>query len=178
MGIVPHVPSTYGRKSLTTVAAYRKEGTIMLLTHRTPMRFSALIAAAAAAFALTACGQRNDETVGQKVDAAIADARNATAGMRADAKAVANEARQGATKAADAMTSGAKDVTITAKVNAALAADDKLSAIAIDVDTEDGRVSLNGNAPDAQSKARATSLASAVEGVVAVDNRLSVRPRS
>jgi osmotically-inducible protein OsmY len=148
----------------------------MLMTHRT--RLTALMAAVAAALALTACDRPNNETVGQKVDGAIADTKNATAGMRADAKEAAHDVKQGVTKAAGDMATGAKDVTITAKVNAALAADDKLSAIAIDVDTKDGHVSLNGDAPDAQSKARATSLASAVEGVVAVENHLTVKPQS
>ena len=37
-----------------------------------------------------------------------------------------------------------------------------------------GRVALNGTAPDATTRDRAKTLAAAVDGVVAVDNRLTV----
>jgi hyperosmotically inducible protein len=67
------------------------------------------------------------------------------------------------------------DATITAEVKSALAADPKLSAMKIDVDTDKGVVTLTGPAPDEQSKARATQIASASKGVVRVENRLEVR---
>ena len=81
-------------------------------------------------------------------------------------------------KAAEVMARDATDAAITAKVTAALAADDRLSALGIDVDTTDGRVALSGTAPDAASRDRATVLAQAVEGVVEVENRLTVRSQS
>ena len=70
------------------------------------------------------------------------------------------------------------DTAITTKVNAALAADDQLSALKIDVDTEAGNVELTGTAPDAASRERATTLAAAVDGVVTVENRLTVAKNS
>jgi hypothetical protein len=123
-------------------------------------------AAVAALLALSACDQRNDRTVGETVDKGIATAKS----EMKDAK----EATKGA--AAD-VGAAAKDATITTKVNAALVADDKLKALKIDVDTKDGKVVLTGTAPDPASRDRAATLAKAVDGVVDVDNRLSVQSK-
>ena len=112
-----------------------------------------------ATLALVACNARDNTTAGQKVDSAIAGAK------------------AGATQAANTVSAAATDATITTKINAALAADDKLKALKIDVDTSNGRVVLAGTAPDADSKARATTMAKAVEGVVDVDNRLTVESK-
>ena len=134
--------------------------------NRTP-QLAFLVAAVAATLSLAACNKPGQETVGQKVDGSIAEVKSATKELGADASAAA-------TKAVDAVSGTAKDLAITAKVNAALAADDKLSAISVNVDTAGGRVVLNGSAPDATSRDRAKTLAAGVEGVVAVDNRLTV----
>ena len=134
--------------------------------NRTP-QLAFLVAAVAATLSLAACNKPGQETVGQKVDGSIAEVKSATKELGADASAAA-------TKAIDAVSGTAKDLAITAKVNAALAADDKLSAISVNVDTTGGRVALNGSAPDATSRDRAKTLAAGVEGVVAVDNRLTV----
>lgn len=72
------------------------------------------------------------------------------------------------------MSDKVKDAAITTAVNAKLAQDKSLSALRIDVDTVNGRVSLRGTAPDAAARERATTLASAVDGVVSVDNQLTV----
>ena len=66
------------------------------------------------------------------------------------------------------------DTTITAKVNTALAADDKLHALQIAVDTHNGQVTRRGMPPDTQSRDRAVALASAVEGVKQVNNQLVI----
>jgi hyperosmotically inducible periplasmic protein len=121
------------------------------------LRLSALAAAVLATLSLAACDKPAGTTAGQKVDSVIADTKEASS------------------QAADAVKTGATDATITTKINAALAADDKLSALKINVDTANGRVTLNGTAPDATSRDRATTLAAAVEGVMSVDNRLAVQ---
>jgi hyperosmotically inducible periplasmic protein len=140
-----------------------------MTTQRTDMlRLGAVTAAVAAALSLAACNRADESTAGQRVDGAVADARKAT-------KDAAQEVKQAGAQAADTVKSGAMDATITTKINAALAADDKLSAIKIDVDTSNGRVVLNGSAPDAVSRERATTLAAGVEGVSSVDNRLAVK---
>jgi hyperosmotically inducible protein len=128
---------------------------------------SLLATALAATLALAACGPRDNTTAGQKVDEAVAGAKS---GM--------NDAKRAGSEAATSVASTATDVTITTKIKAALAADDQLKAIKIDVDTSNGKVVLTGSAPDAGSRERATTLAKAVDGVVAVDNRLAVDAKS
>lgn len=144
-------------------------------------RYTALAAAALAATLLVACGEREDATVGQRVDGAVDSTQSAGAELRADAKeagqdlkAAGNDAGDKLSSAGDKMAIGAADVAITAKVNAALAGDTQLSALRINVDTHNGLVELKGTAPDAAARDRATMLASAVEGVVKVENRLTV----
>ncbi|MDP1685196.1 MAG: BON domain-containing protein [Hydrogenophaga sp.] len=120
-----------------------------------------MIAAAAATVLIAACGEKlDDSTVGQQIDNSSATVQSAATEMKNDAQVAAN------------------DMAITTKVNAALAADDQLSALKIDVDTEAGNVALTGTAPDEASRARATTLTAAVDGVVTVDNRLTVEKNS
>lgn len=128
-----------------------------------PTRLPMLLAAGLAALLVAACGKNDNQTVGQKMDGAVDSAKSATAEVRKDTA-----------QAANTVADSAKDALITTKVNAALAADDKLSALKIDVDTKAGQVSLTGKAPDAASRDRASTLARAVEGVVGVDNKLAV----
>jgi hyperosmotically inducible protein len=66
------------------------------------------------------------------------------------------------------------DAGITAKVKAALIADKAVSGTAINVDTMEGRVTLSGRVPDQGQVDHAAQVASSVEGVKAVDNRLTV----
>ena len=122
-----------------------------------------VVPTALAAIALSACSPRDNQAVGQKVDKAVASTKSG-----------ANEVKRAANDAGATVATAATDAMITTKINAALAADDQLKAIKIDVDTRDGHVVLSGTAPDAGSRERATSLARAVDGVVAVDNRLIV----
>lgn len=117
----------------------------------------------AAALALTACNRRDDETAGQKVDSAMAK----TEQRMEEAKDAVKDA---GAQASDAVS----DAVITTAVNAELAKDAQLSALKIDVDTAHGRVALKGTAPDAASRDRATQIAAAVKGVVAVDNQLTI----
>lgn len=141
-------------------------------------RLALLATAVLAAAALTACNKPGQETVGQKVDGSIADIKAATQEIRSDATTAANNAKAAGAKAADAVSATAKDIAITARVNAALAADDSLKAMDINVDTKDGRVSMSGTAPDAASRERAKALANAIDGVVTVDNLLVVGKKS
>jgi osmotically-inducible protein OsmY len=133
-----------------------------------------LLATSFAALALTACDNREDATVGQQADSAIAQAdrsaenagdKMAEAGR--DAKAATSEAVRDAGNAVS-------DAAITASVNAELAKDPALSALQIDVDTSGGRVALKGSAPDEAARERATQLAQSIDGVTAVDNQLTV----
>lgn len=117
---------------------------------------------------LGACNRADDNrTVGQQVDSAVSQVEQKAA-----------EAQDATAEAADKVGDTAKDMGITAAVNAELARDEKLSALRINVDTVDGRVTLRGTAPDSVARDRATTLANSVSGVVAVDNQLTVSPHS
>lgn len=67
------------------------------------------------------------------------------------------------------------DRSITAGVNAALAADKELHPLKIDVDTENGIVTLSGLAPTVSAKAHADEVARTVQGVVSVNNQLTLQ---
>lgn len=68
------------------------------------------------------------------------------------------------------------DATITARVKRKLFADDEISALAIDVDTHRGTVTLTGTVPNEAALARALELARVTRGVVAVEHALTVDP--
>ena len=123
--------------------------------------------------ALAACDNKTPttETAGQKLDAVIATTEQKSEQLSADAKVNAAEAKKDTSEALS-------DAAITTRVNAQLAADPKLSAIKIDVDTSHGRVRLTGTAPDDEARDRATTMASAVRGVVTVDNQLKIDKKS
>ncbi len=141
---------------------------------------------AALALTLAACGQPDDATVGQKLDAAIAKTEQKAdeLGERAEAavdkaqinaEKAGNEAKLSANEAASAMADRLDDAAITAAVSARLAGDPDLSAVKIDVDTRDGKVTLSGPAPTEAARARAAELAISVKGVLAIDNQLVVK---
>jgi len=133
-------------------------------------RLLPVAATAALALTLAACGEREDErTIGQRIDSTMNQVERKAESMTADARSAAD-------KASNEVTDKVKDAAITTAINAELAKDKDLSALKIDVDTQDARVRLNGTAPDAAARDRATALARAVDGVVAVDNQLVVSP--
>jgi hyperosmotically inducible periplasmic protein len=134
-----------------------------------------LLGALALAAALAACSKpEDDRTAGQKLDGAIAEAKQAGADAKAEAGQAMDKAENQLKDATAATSAAVTDATIVTKINAALMADDRLKATKIDVKAEEGRVTLSGTAPDAGSQARATTLAAAVEGVRSVDNQLTV----
>jgi hyperosmotically inducible periplasmic protein len=128
------------------------------------MKTLTLCALSAAVLALSACNKNDGTTIGQKLDTAVAKTEQGAA----DASRAVKD------KTAD-MGQAVGDATITAAVNADLAKDPDLSALRINVDTKDGRVTLNGTAPSDDAKQRAERLALAEKGVVAVDNKLMVQ---
>lgn len=68
-----------------------------------------------------------------------------------------------------------KDAGITTAVKAKFAADDVVKASTIDVDTENGIVTLNGTVASTKESTRAVALAKEVDGVKDVRNRLTVQ---
>jgi hypothetical protein len=143
---------------------------------RSTTHASVLAVALVSSFLMVGCQKQDDRTAGQKLDSAIAKTDQKADEAKVATENAANRTEQKIDNATDKMANKAEDVAITAKVNAALAGDPKLSALKIDVDTISGRVNLSGFAPDAASRERATELTQAVKGVVSVDNRLEVRP--
>jgi hyperosmotically inducible periplasmic protein len=128
-------------------------------------RLSVIAAVAALGLALAACQDKPAEpTVGQRVDGAIASAERKAEEIKADMKDGANKAQ-----------TAVGDAAITAAVNAKLAADSELSALRINVDTRDGRVTMSGDAPTLAARQRATELARSVDGVRDVGNSLTIQ---
>lgn len=137
--------------------------------------------------ALAACGKKDDsQTVGQKLDSAVAKTEQAATDAKAKAetsmgkaedamKDAAKKAEVSGQKTADSVGATMDDVAITASISAELAKDADLSAIKINVDTKNGVVTLNGPAPTAAAKEKATTLAKAVKGVTSVNNMLVVK---
>lgn len=124
----------------------------------TRIHTAALAALLAAAATLTACGRQQDDELGMGRRAA---------GPVPDVPMAASQAAAPAPQVD-------VDLGITAKVNAALAADEQLRAAQINVDTHDGAVTLSGHAPDARLRERATTLTTAVDGVRQVSNQLTL----
>lgn len=141
-------------------------------------RTQLVIATSAAAFALAACGAKEDTTVGQQLDGAIEQTQQAAASTQQDLQAAASDMKREGEAAMDSVSDSASDLAITAKVKAALAADDQLSALGINVDTLNNVVSLQGPAPTMEAAERATVLAKAVDGVSEVKNMLTVDDKS
>ena len=106
---------------------------------------------------------------------AAADAREAAQKAGADIRSGTAELAASASAAAGTVGEVLGDAAITASVKTDLAKDSNLSALAINVDTKDGVVTLNGPAPNAAAKARAESIAQGVKGVKSVVNHLEVK---
>ncbi len=147
------------------------------------------IALAAATLAFAGCSPRDDSSTAAagRTDATVVaqaqpragddrvgDPQRADPGARETVRGTASDMAQAGRNAGEAAGNKVSDAVITTSVNAELARDPKLSALAIDVDTSAGRVALHGTAPDQASRSRAAQLAAGVEGVVSVDNQLKI----
>ena len=67
------------------------------------------------------------------------------------------------------------DSTITSKVKSAISSEPELSALKIDVNTENGVVTLTGTVDSQQHLDRAAQVARTVDGVKSVENQLSTK---
>lgn len=127
--------------------------------------------------AVATAGQQVDSAMAKaevKLDAAAAKAEEKAGEMKADAQRGMAQVKQAGARAADELGERVNDAAITTAMNAELAKDPALSALAINVDTVDARVSLKGTAPSEAARQRAGLLASAISGVRSVDNNLVV----
>ena len=141
---------------------------------RPVQRIASVLAVSALALGLAACSKTEEPTVGQRMDSAVEKTEQAAADARVKADNAMQSAENSAKDAANSAMTAVDDATITARVNASLAQDPDLSALKINVDTVNGKVTLNGPAPSTVARDRAESLAKAVDGVTAVNNQLVV----
>jgi hyperosmotically inducible periplasmic protein len=100
--------------------------------------------------------------------------KGATADARTSVMGAAGEAKQKAAGAAETAGNKADDTRISSSVKASIAADKELSAARIDVDTQDGVVTLSGAVPTAAAKARANEVARGIKDVKSVNNQLTL----
>ncbi len=154
-------------------------------SQRPAHRVVSILAVSALALGLAACSKTDEPTVGQRLDSAVEKTEQAAAEARVKAEGALQSAEtkmeQGAASAESATKNAANsamgaidDATITAQVNASLAKDPDLSALKINVDTVDGKVTLNGPAPTTVARDRAETIAKGVQGVTSVNNQLVV----
>jgi len=124
------------------------------------------ISAVVASLALAGCDKGDRTAARSKADDTVAQ-------VDQKARDAGNSAKDGAQKVGDKV----DDAMITASVKTEMAKDSELSALHVNVDTDNGRVALRGTAPSTAAKAHATTLAAGVKGVASVDNQLSVEPK-
>jgi len=156
------------------------------------MKTSSILCAGVALLALAACDSKQEgKTVGQKVDETIAEAKVAADEAKQNAKRGLDQAAQTTKEKSEQLSKKTEelsqkaervgqqvsDATITAAVKADIAKDPDLSALRINVDTNEGKVSLSGTAPSAAAKQRAETIAMNEKGVTGVDNKLVVAAR-
>jgi len=142
-------------------------------------------AAVLATLALVGCDKKPDATTSandmvtqteQKAKEVGADASKGIEQAKEATREMAQDAKQATKNAGNEVTDKVADAVITTTVKADLVKDPSLSALKINVDTDSGRVVLQGSAPSTSARDQATRLAQAVKGVVSVDNQLKVEP--
>lgn len=127
-------------------------------------KITAIALAAGLALLAAGCDDRpEDMTMGQRMDNTVADAKQQT-------RELGDTLEQKADQAGQAI----DDAAITTTVKGKLLAADDLNGTDISVDTEQGVVTLRGRVPSDTARNRAVDIALNVDGVLTVDNRLTV----
>ena len=134
-----------------------------------------LAASVSMMLALAACDRYDQRAAGQKLDSVATQAKEEVQDAAARARAAADKLGDQTKSMGAGAVDKVDDASITAKVNAALAADKDLKATKIDVDTKNGVVTLSGPAPSDGARERATEIARTVKGVSSVNNKLTVK---
>jgi hyperosmotically inducible protein len=117
------------------------------------------------ALVATGCDRKPaDQTAGERMDEAAADSRGAVSGMGDTLERKTDQAGQ-----------AIDDASITATIKGKYLVDDTLKGLDISVDTEQGVVTLTGPVQSDTAKELATQIAQGVEGVVRVDNQLTIQ---
>jgi hyperosmotically inducible protein len=134
------------------------------------------LGALVASMALVGCSKRDQNDAKNVANDTVAQVEQKARNIGNDASNGMDKARDSAANATAKMGNKVDDAVITTTVKSELAKDSNLSALKINVDTDNGRVALRGTAPSNEARAHATTLAQAVQGVVSVDNQLTVAP--
>lgn len=154
--------------------------------YRPGTRIVSCLAVSALALGLAACDKMKEPTAGERLDSAVdktqraaeeakVDAERALSSAQTKTEAAAHDAAQAARDTGNSAMELMDDVSVTARVSTGLAQDSVLSALKIDVDTNNGVVTLTGPAPTQEAKERASSIAQGVKGVNSVVNQLVVQ---
>jgi len=126
---------------------------------------AAIALASSLALVATGCDRKPaDQTAGERMDETAADSRSAVRGMGDTLERRTDQAGQ-----------AIDDASITATIKGKYLVDDTLKGLDISVDTEQGVVTLTGPVQSDTAKELATQIAQGVEGVVRVDNQLTVQ---
>jgi osmotically-inducible protein OsmY len=122
--------------------------------------------------------EKADENLQQAQKDLETTGRELGEGVKEGAREVGDALQRGAEKIESDVGPVAREVLndagVTARVKAKLIADPEVAGAHIDVDTVDGRVTLNGKVASADQKAEAEKLARHTEGVVDVVNLIQV----
>ncbi len=138
---------------------------------------SALWYAVAGVFVLSlaACGEKpSAETAGKNIDRAAEKAGREMNQATGTAEQKFEQAKEAISEKTAATGKAVEDAALTAKVKTALITEPGLNALAIDIDTKDGVVSLFGTTDTAANRDKAVQIASKVEGVKSVVNKLVI----
>lgn len=126
---------------------------------------TAIMFASSLALVTTGCDRTPEQpTPGERMDNAATDSRDAARDMGDTLERSADNAGR-----------GLDDAAISASIKGKYLVDGTLKGLAISVDTERGVVRLTGPVQSEAAKERATQIAENVEGVVRVDNQLTVQ---
>jgi osmotically-inducible protein OsmY len=136
---------------------------------------AATLLAASALLVLAACGDRVENTeMPQTSQANVEINRQGTEGAKDEKSAAGVEHDTSKMGAAPDRKVQEQDDRIATDVKASFAANPDFGALQIDVESDRGKVTLRGRAPDAAARDRAAEIARSVNGVKSVDNRLTV----
>ncbi len=135
-----------------------------------------------AAFTLAGCNKTDtsaNDMVSQtekKAKEMGADASKGVDKVKEATRDMAQDVKQAGKSVGNEVSDKVSDAVITSSVKSEFVKDPNLSALKINVDTDAGRVLLQGTAPSSTARDQAMKLAQAVKGVVSVDNQLKVEP--
>lgn len=126
---------------------------------------AAIALASSVVLLATGCDRKPaEQPAGQAMDNAVASAQTEAGELGDTLERKADQAGQ-----------AIDDATITATIKGKYLADDTLKGLAISVDTEQGMVTLSGSVQSDSAREVATQIAQSTEGVVNVDNQLTVQ---